>query len=199
MGKKAAEALGLQKNGDLSGKTVFIKPNLVSFGLGLPVDPLTGEWTKAEIVVGIAEQCLEAGAARVTIGDGAQGLEWDWNSVALLPGEYDLHRRRTLKEAVDLLKTRFPLQVIELQCLNAVNEWEHIPSSSDHETRMFSGSRSPGAFYEADHVISVPVLKTHTLRRHDLFDEELCGGYASVPPYVNSGNPLVRSNLHQGL
>ena len=191
MGRRAAEALGLHAGSDLSGKAVFIKPNLVAFGLGLPSDPLTGEWTKAEILVGILEQCLEAGAARITIGDGAQGIYWDWNSVFFFQGNR-LLGGTNLKEAVESLKTRFPLQEIELLCLNAVNEWEHIPSSSDHEM-MVSGLKIARSFYEADHVISVPVLKTHTLADLTCAMKNYVGVTPALPPY---GNTVVRNGMH---
>ena len=191
MSRRAAEALGLHAGSDLSGKTVFIKPNLVAFGLGLPGDPITGEWTKAEILVGIAEQCLEAGAAKVTIGDGAQGVDWDWNSVVFFQGNR-LLGGTNLKEAVESLKTRFPLQDIELLCLNAVNEWEHIPSSSDHEM-MDSGLKIARSFYEADHVISVPVLKTHTLADLTCAMKNYVGVTPVLPPY---GNRVVRNGIH---
>jgi len=192
MGRRAAEVLGLHAGGDLSGKAVFIKPNLVVFGLGFPGDPLTGEWTKAEILVGIAEQCLEAGAAKVTIGDGAQGVDWDWNSVVFFPGNR-LLGGTNLKEAVDSLKTRFPVQEIDLLCLNAVNEWAHIPSSSDHEM-MVSGLKIAKSFYESDHVISVPVLKTHTLTDLTCSMKNYVGLTPTLPPY---GNGSVRSELHR--
>ena len=191
MGRRAAEALGLHAGADLSGKAVFIKPNLVVFGLGFPVDPLTGEWTKAEILVGIAEQCLEAGAAKVTIGDGAQGWDWDWNGVVFLPGN-TLLGGTNLNDAVDALKARFPLQKIELLCLNAVNEWALIPSSSEHEM-MVSGLKIARSFYEADHVISVPVLKTHTLADMTCAMKNYVGVTPALPPY---GNGLIRTELH---
>jgi uncharacterized protein (DUF362 family) len=192
MGKRGAEALGLHAGSDLSGKAVFIKPNLVAFGLGLPGDPLTGEWTKAEILVGIAEQCLEAGAAKVTIGDGSQGVDWDRNSVVFFQGNR-LLGGTNLKEAVESLRTRFPLQKIELLCLNAINEWEHIPSSSDHEM-MVSGPKIARSFYEADHVISVPVLKTHSLADLTCAMKNYVGVTPVLPPY---GNVVLRNELHR--
>lgn len=195
MAKRAVEALGLYDSGDLSGKTVFIKPNLVSFGAGFPVDPLTGEWTKAEILVGVAEQCLEAGAAKVTIGDGAQGLEWDWNSLVFFEGT-TLLGASNLQEASRSLAVRFPRQDIELLCLNAVNEWEYIPSSSDHEI-MRSGLKVARAFYEADHVISVPVLKTHTFADMTCSMKNYVGVTPAIPPYGPYGTVLQRTELHR--
>jgi len=195
MAKRAAGALGFCDNGELSGKTVFIKPNLVSFGTGFPVDPLTGEWTKAEILVGVAEQCLEAGAARVTIGDGAQGLEWDWNSLVFFEGT-TLLGGENLQEATRSLALRFPRQEIELLCLNAVNEWEHIPSSSDHEM-MRSGLKVAKSFYEADHVISVPVLKTHTFSDLTCSMKNYVGVTPAIPPYGLYGKVLQRTELHR--
>jgi uncharacterized protein (DUF362 family) len=195
MGRQAAELLGVHAGDDLSGKAVFIKPNFVVFGSGMPVDPSTGEWTKAEIVVGVAEQCLEAGADKVTIGDGSQGVEWDWNSAVFFKGN-TVFGQRNLKQAVDSLKARFPHQHVELLCLNGVNEWENIPSSSDHEM-MLSGLKIARSFFEADHVISVPVLKTHALADMTCSMKNYVGVTPSLPPYGKYGDALIRSELHK--
>lgn len=195
MGRQAAEALGLHARNDLSGKAVFIKPNFVVFGTGVPVAPLTGEWTKAEIVVGVAEQCLLAGAEKVSIGDGSQGVDWDWNGVVFFEGNTVLGRRN-LKQVVDSLKVRFPRQHVELLCLNAVNEWEHIPSSSDHEM-MLSGLKIARSFFEADHVISVPVLKTHSLAEMTCSMKNYVGVTPSLPPYGKYADAVIRSELHR--
>jgi uncharacterized protein (DUF362 family) len=195
MGRRAAELLGLHAGGGLSGKTVFIKPNFVVLGAGSPVDPETGEWTKAEIVVGIAEQCLEAGAGKVSIGDGAQGVDWDWRSLVFFQGN-TVFEKTNLKDAVDSLRAGYPHQRIELLCLNEVNEWGHIPSSSRHEM-MEPGLKIARSFYEADHVISVPVLKTHSLADMTCSMKNYVGVTPSLPPYGIYGQGLIRSELHK--
>jgi uncharacterized protein (DUF362 family) len=195
MGRRAAQVLDLHESRGLSGKTVFIKPNFVVFGTPRGVDPSTGEWTKAEIVVAIAEHCLEAGAAKVSIGDGAQGVDWDWNGAVFLEGN-TIFGQSNLKQAVDSLKTRFPHQLVELLCLNAVNEWEHIPSSSDHEM-MLPGLKIARSFFEADHAISVPVLKTHTLANMTCSMKNYMGVTPSLPPYGSYGNAVIRDELHK--
>ena len=64
MSKDAAGKLGIGAKAFL-GETVFIKPNLVSLGITEYQADL-GECSKAEIVAGVAEQCREAVAARIT-------------------------------------------------------------------------------------------------------------------------------------
>jgi len=181
MGRRAAEALGIPNGRDMTGRSVFIKPNLSTMGLGHPFDPRLGESTKAEILLGIAEQCLLAGADRVSIGDGAQEMSWDWRTIGFFENNR-VFGTNNLKEAIGKLKTRYPNQEIELLCLNAVDEWENIPSSSEDEI-MQQGLKVARSFYEADHVISVPVLKTHLLADFSFSMKNLVGVTPIVPPY----------------
>jgi uncharacterized protein (DUF362 family) len=195
MGRQAVQVLGLRAGDGLSGRTVFIKPNLVAFGFGPPVLPRSGEWTKAEILAGIAEECLRAGAAKVTIGDGAQGIDWDWDSVFFFCGNTVLGGRN-LKQAVRSLRNEFSRQAVELLCLNAVNEWEYIPSSSEHDM-IRSGLKIARSFFEADHVISVPVLKTHTLADMSCSMKNYVGVTPSLPPYSTYREAFIRDELHR--
>ncbi len=192
MGRRAAEALGIHAGGDLSGKSIFIKPNLVALGGAFSYDPRTGDCTKAEILVGIAEQCLQAGADRVSIGDAAQGLWWDWHGLRFFPGNV-LFGADNLKDAADRLREAYPLQQLELLCLNHLNQWELIPSSSDHEL-MQPGLRIARAFAEADHVISVPVLKSHMLADFTCSMKNYVGLTPSLPPY---GTGVGRDKVHE--
>jgi uncharacterized protein (DUF362 family) len=191
MAKQAAQVLGIHQGSDLAGRRVFIKPNLMSLGLGHPYDPYIGESTKAEIIVGIAEQCLQAGADKVSIGDGAQQVCWDWNSIVFFQNNR-ISGTRNLQEAVEWLRTRYPHQEIELLCLNETDEWEHIPSSSDHEI-MKPGLKVARSFYEADHVISIPVLKTHLMADFSGSMKNLVGVTPLLPPY---GSGFVRHQVH---
>src|SRR5512137_1394614 len=51
------------------GETVFIKPNFGAAGM-VKYNPVTkGDSVKPEIVIAVAEECLKAGASRVTIGE----------------------------------------------------------------------------------------------------------------------------------
>jgi uncharacterized protein (DUF362 family) len=192
MGRRAAQALGIHPESDFSGKSVFIKPNFMSMGLGHPFDPHLGECTKAEIVVGIAEQCLRAGADKVTIGDGARQVAWDWSSIVFLK-DCRVFGKTDLKEAVAWLKAAYPRQQVELFCLNAVDEWEHIPSSSDHEI-MLQGLKIARSFYDADHVISVPVMKTHLMADLSFSMKNLVGVTPIVAPYGSGA--FARYALH---
>ena len=182
MAKKAVRVLLRGSGLDFSGKSVFIKPNLVSQGAGFTYDPYAGDCTKAEILVGIARQCLEAGAQRVSIGDAAQGMSWDWASVSFFEGNRILGTK-DLKGAVERLQEKYPRQDVELLCLNHVNQWTYIPSCSDHEI-MRDGLMIATAFHEADHVISVPVLKSHVLTDITCSMKNFVGITPCLPPYA---------------
>jgi uncharacterized protein (DUF362 family) len=161
LGMEAAKSLGIVGDA-FTGSTVFIKPNFVTFGLemfGVAFDPGIGECTKPELVAAVAEQCLEAGAARVVIGEGAQKASWEWNEAYFIPGN-DIGGTVNLAEAVERLQGIYGDDRVELQCLNLVNEWLPVPSSSDADN-VKDGVFVAKAFHEADHVISMPVIKTH--------------------------------------
>lgn len=191
MGREAVHALGIRPGKSLLNRSVFIKPNLMTLGLGYPFDPNLGESTKAEIVVGIAEHCLQAGAARVTIGDGAQALSWDWNSVVFFKGN-TLFGTGNLADAVERLKTEYPSQELELVCLNEADQWETIPSSSNHDI-MQQGLPVSRSFFEADHVISVALLKTHLFADISGSMKNLVGVTSSLPPF---GINVARTGIH---
>jgi len=155
--REAARVLGITR-GALLGETVFIKPNFVGLGILDGFFPESGECAKPEVVAAVAEQCLEAGAARVMIGDGAQGVRWPWESLSFLPGN-TVHGAANLAAAVSWLNQAFGDRV-ELLCLNAVDRWRTIPSSST-DPLLQDGLRVAESFYDADHVISIPCLKSH--------------------------------------
>lgn len=196
LGKEAAQQLGLTKN-SLNGATVFIKTNVLSMGLhGLyptmqPFHPSQGECTKAELVFGVAEQCLEAGAAKVTIADGAQGTSWDWQEIVFFDGN-NIQGATNLKSAVDYLAATYGDSRVELLCLNEVDEWEFVPSCSDAPI-MQNGLMIARSFYNADHAISVACPKSHIYT-------QMTGSmknYVGLIPCAHLGLGFVRSEAHK--
>jgi len=181
LGKQAAEVLGITKN-SLTGAKIFIKPNVLCFGL-TPFDPENGECTKQEIVFGVAEMCLEAGAAKVTIADGAQGITWDWAKAIFLPDNV-INGATNTKSAVDYLKSKYGDSRIELLCLNEVDQWGYIPSSSTEEP-VKDGLMIAKSFYDADHVISIAVPKSHV---YSMYTGAI-KNYFGVVPSVHLGMP----------
>lgn len=133
------------------GETVFIKPNMVSLP-GAPTGNrfLMGECTKPEIVVATAEQCLEAGAAEVIIGDGSHALVLPWESATTLDGSANL-----VREAARLTAAYGrPVRVASLETDSP--SWVDVPSST------YLGSIAVSSLVaRADRVISIPVAKTH--------------------------------------
>lgn len=134
------------------GETVFIKPNMVT----LPWAHLqnvfaVGECTKPEIVVAVAEACLQAGASEVTIGDGSHASELDWANARTLDGSANL-----ATEAARLsVEYGQPVRVASLEADSP--EWVEVPSST------YLGAISVSSLVAgADRVISIPVAKTHS-------------------------------------
>ncbi len=192
MGMRAAEALGFTGVA-LAGKTLFLKPNFVALGmeiLGCGFDANTGEVTKPELVVGVAEQCLKAGAARVVIGEGSQTASWEWDTVTFVEGS-SIEGATEMKTAVERLKTVYGAERVDLVCLNGANEWKVIPSSSTHAA-MADGISMGRAMFEADHIVSMPVLKTHQWARMSGAMKNFFGG-ASIDIH---GNGISRCKLH---
>ena len=193
MGGHAAQALGINAGRKLSGTRVFIKPNLFYMGSIplIPFRPESGEFTKAEVIIGVAEQCLMAGADKVTIGDAAQGMDWNWKGIGFFPGN-TIFGTTNIHDAVESLRAAFPNQEIELSCLNSVNQWVSIPSSSDDDV-MQDGLKVARSFCEADHVISVPVIKNHFQADLSCSMKNFVGAVTSMPPF---GTTVVRDKLH---
>jgi len=191
MAKQAATQLGITGS-SMTGATVFIKPNFCTMGLdilGTPYDPLVGECTKPEIVAAVAEQCLAAGAAKVTIGEGAHVTEWDWSTVTFVPGN-SIEGATDLKAAADRLQTLYPAATIELVCLNQANEWTGLPSSSG-DPLLADGIPVATRLCDADHVISCPVVKSHLYAAVSLAMKNYVGAVSMM------GDHAARCKLHQ--
>ncbi len=134
------------------GESVFIKPNMVT----LPWAPngdvfATGECTKPEILVAVAEACLQAGAREVTIGDGSHAVELPWASATTLD------HSANLAAEVARLGAAYgrPVRVASLEADSP--EWVEVPS-----TTYLGPISVSGLVAGADRVISVPVAKTHS-------------------------------------
>ena len=194
MGREAARRVGIVP-GALEGKTVFIKPNFVAKGmemLGCGFDPNTGEVTKPDLVAAVAEQCLEAGAAKVTIGDGAQTKTWDWTTVPFVTGN-TVEGTTNLGDAATRLQGLYGAERVALECLNEVNDWVPVPSTST-ANNVKDGIFVARSFAEADVVISLPVLKTHQWAHLTASMKCYVGVVSSAPEH--HGNNISRCKLH---
>lgn len=192
MGRKAAVALGFV-DGALAGKTVFIKPNFVAIGMevfGCGFDANTGECTKPELVLGVARQCLEAGAKKVVIGEGSQTMTWDWATVKFVTGN-DFEGTTDLQAAAEWLKKQYGDDRVELICLNGADDWKKVPSASPHEN-VKDGISVARAVLEADHVISMPVIKTH---QWALMSGSMKNWFGAASINIH-GNGISRCKLH---
>ncbi len=134
------------------GESVFIKPNMVTLPWAPGGDVFSsGECTKPEIVVAVAEACLQAGAREVTIGDGSHARELPWESATTLD------RSTNLAAEAARLGAEYgrPVRVASLEADSP--EWVEVPSTT------YLGPISVSSLVAgADRVISVPVAKTHS-------------------------------------
>jgi uncharacterized protein (DUF362 family) len=141
-------------------------------------------------VAAVAEQCLAAGAAKVTIADGAHTVQWDWSAIRFLDGN-DIGGATNIKAAVDRLKSQYGDDKVELVCLNQVALWDRIPSSSS-DPLVSDGLMVAKQWLDADHVISCPVMKSHQWANVTLAMKN----YVGLVPLKELGNGMGRCKLH---
>jgi len=152
MTRQALEAVGGIAAIVRPGETVFIKPNLAMIDWAdLGRNPFVlGECTKIEIVTAVAEECLKAGASKVTIGDTTQMPSYSWEYATTLDGTTNLAAE------AKRLNSEYGGKVT-LACLDVDSpEWVDVPTSSKLGTIAVSSLVA-----HADRVISIPVMKTH--------------------------------------
>jgi uncharacterized protein (DUF362 family) len=172
------------------GETVFIKPNMVTLPwASASYDPFrSGECTKPDIVLAVAEECLRAGAAQVTIGDGSQVPTFSWANARTLDGSTDLVRGATG------LTARYG-RPVRLACLDSdTSEWIEVPTRTSLGRVTVSG-----LVLRADRVISVPVAKTHRWAHLTLSIKNFVG-ITPLRPYgwVSADGTNTRVALHAG-
>ncbi len=174
------------------GETVFIKPNFGAVGM-VKYNPITrGDSVKPEIVIAVAEECLQGGASLVTIGEAGQVQAWDWARVPTLDGS------TTVAAEVQRLRATYGDRV-RLVCLNAETpEWIGVPSRSCLATVDVSS-----LVLAADRVISLPVIKTHRWALLTGALKNLLGttpvSHYSSPLVSNMREALHNAGLHQVL
>jgi uncharacterized protein (DUF362 family) len=174
MTRDAMEAMGGAGRIVHEGETVFIKPNmsLLPFVPALGNRFVTGECTKPEIVIAVAEECLRAGASEVIVGDGSQLSTFDWALATTLDGSTNL-----AAEAARLSSTY--KGKVTLACLDADSPlWDEVPTST------YLGKVAISSLVaRANRIISVPVMKTHRWAQLTLSLKNFVG----VTPLVRYG------------
>ena len=150
MARDALDACGGASSIVQPGETVFIKANFCAAGLVNHNVITSGDSTKPEIVIAVAEECLKAGAAKVTIGDAAQVARYSWEDLVTLDGATNL------KAEAERLQKAYGDR-ITLACLNSESPgWDMVSTYTALRTVKVSSLVA-----RADRVISIPVLKTH--------------------------------------
>ncbi len=182
MSRRVLAAVGGIQTTVHPGETVFIKPNLLGAGQhGNLVS--SGEITKPDIVIAVAEECLRVGAKEVIIGDGAQVERFGWDELTTLDGSTNM------AAAAERLSAQYDGQVT-LACLNGDSpEWDSLPSPRTNLGALTVSS----LVARADRIISVPVLKTHRQTRLTLSLKNFVG---VTPLKRYSDVPGLRSQLH---
>jgi uncharacterized protein (DUF362 family) len=151
MTREVIEAIGGMGSVVRPGERVFLKPNLCSAGL-VRHDPIpTGDCSKPEIIITVAELCLEAGASEVIIGEAGQVDRFVWRDLRTLDGLTNLDAEvRRLADAYSADVRRV--------CLNADSPgWDAVGSPYSGLGTIAVSS----LVTRADRIISVPVIKTH--------------------------------------
>jgi len=151
MTRDAIDAVGGMKTIVDPGETVFVKPNFVNFPWAASNNCFhAGECTKPEIIIAIAEECLNAGAEKVIVGEGSHLPSFDWKNGITLDGSTDL------VTAAEELNSKYSGE-ISFACLEEDSPgWIEIPSRTALNKIAISSLAA-----NADKVISVPVAKTH--------------------------------------
>jgi uncharacterized protein (DUF362 family) len=151
MTHQGLEAVGGIESVVHPGETVFIKPNLGGVDFVSHNSFLGGESTKIEIIVTVAEECLQAGAAKVIIGEGGQVRQFSWEHALTLDGSTTL-----AAEAVRLNAAY--ADRLQLACLMVDSpEWDPLPSPHTDLGDIYVSS----LLARADRVISIAPIKTH--------------------------------------
>ncbi len=134
------------------GETVFIKPNMVTLPWAQQNNVFSnGECTKVEIIVATAEECLQAGASEVIIGDGSHLPSLPWDFAKTLDGSMNL-----VAEA-QRLSSEYSGNVRVASLEIDSPSWVELPSRTDLGTIAVSSLVA-----NADRVITIPVAKTHS-------------------------------------
>lgn len=168
------------------GEKVFLKPNMIGLPWADLANPfVTGECTKPEILIAVAEQCLKVGASEVIIGDASHRPSFDWSLAKTLDGSTDL-----AQEAARLASQYG--KKVTLVCLDTDSpQTVEIPSSTYLGKILVSS-----LVVDADRIISVPVMKTHliaqlTLSLKNFLGVTPLGPYATESPFSTGGEPLI--------
>jgi uncharacterized protein (DUF362 family) len=184
MTRQALDSLGGAGAVVAPGETVFVKPNLV--GAGMVHHPLftSGECTKPEVFLTVAEECLRAGAAEVIIGDGGQVERFAWNEMVTLDGS------TSVPEKVEWLNGRYE-GTLRLACLNADSPgWDAVAAGPSGLGQIYVSSLAS----RADRIISIPVIKTHRFAQMTLSLKNMMG--VSPAEYYGQPGMTYRTKLH---
>lgn len=148
---RVVRAVGGMESVVRPGETVFIKPNFGGLSFPYHNSCMAGDNTKVEIVTAVAEECLKAGAASVTVGEAGQVRRFSWDLATTLDGS------KTMVQEAKRLADAYG-RPVTLACL-AVDSpgWDEVPSPHTNLGTL----KVSTLVTRADRVISIGVVKTH--------------------------------------
>ena len=183
MTREVLEALGGIEKIVHPNETVFIKPNMVSLSGGANANPfVTGECTKPEIIIAVAEECLRAGASQVIIGDGSQAPIFDWKYATTLD------KSTNLVIEAQRLSSKYKKEV-KLACLETDSPgWVEVPveGASQKIPRLCSNHFSPGAVRRGPGPTPSPPAHQGETALYDM-----AAVPADIPPHRFGGFPVT--------
>ncbi len=159
MVKESIELIGGIERLGVKGREVLVKPNVNS-------DDAYPATTNPEVVKSVANLLYDAGAKKVKVGD-MSGIPW-------LPTRKCMQKTGIEKAAKDA-----GAEVIYFED----EEWMEVSPGDARYLRSFMISR---AVYEAEKLISLPVIKTHSYATYSM----------SLKNLVGVIHPKNRSQLH---
>ncbi len=155
MTREALEGVGGMASIVGEGETVFIKPNWGGLGFVDCNVFTSGESTKIEVVLTVAEECLRAGAAEVVIGEGGQVSDIPWARAVALDGS------TTLLAEIAAMNERYAgfarVAALEIDSPG----WEQLDTPHTDLDHILVSK----LVTEADKVISIAVPKSHRWAR----------------------------------
>ncbi len=175
--KEAVElCLGLESI--TAGSRVFIKPNLVSWYEGVNF-PKYGVLTTSRLIEDMVRLLREQGVTDISIAEGMV-----WSQQKLNPSILEMASRGL---GLDLLRDRYGVRIVDVM----KGPFTRVPLD-DKEVSIHS------AILEADHVINMAVLKTHTQAVVSLGMKNL-KGLLNITSRKLFHTPDPNANLHHYL
>lgn len=180
MTRKAIDLIGGISSMVKPKDRVFIKPNYITGGLEGHDPVASGEIPHPDVVATIAEECIKSGASQVIIG------EWVERPPMIKFGGEDGKDGAQLESRIILINRKYGERIFLINLIEHTSYFHYVPSLTSLKWLAI-----PNLVYEADVIISIPVLKTHHKPSPFSFGMK---NFMGIMPSTLYGEP--RSKLH---